>query len=110
VGVVGGLTGLPATAKNRDIAEGWLRRGWDAELDIVPAVAAVVQTTTYPLEQIRGFGFFTDAIDTHHARRLNPQPLPAPNVHHLRPARGGNTNAGAQEFLALLARKQAEGS
>jgi hypothetical protein len=76
VGEVGRLTGLPATEKNREIAEGWLRKGWDAEQDILPAIQDWLRKPSYPLDEIRSFAFFRDAIDAHRARRLNPQVLP----------------------------------
>lgn len=101
VGAVGKLTGIPDTEKNRAIAEGWLRKGWDAERDILPAIGGVVSTTSYPLEQIRGFGFFTDAIDAFHARRLNPLPvLPRLSVV---PSTSKRRESGAQEIVDLHA-------
>lgn len=97
VGEVGGLTGIPSTAKNREIAGGWLQKGWDAELDIVPAIIGVLNTTNIPFEQIRGFGFFTDAIEGYRARRVNPVPARAGNILPIN--RGRRLESGAAEFL-----------
>jgi hypothetical protein len=68
------VTTIPLTDKNLAVVRGWLKRGDDPDLDILPAIENTLNTTRFPVDQIRKFGFFTDDIETWRLRRLNPIP------------------------------------
>jgi hypothetical protein len=85
--VVGGLSGVPATGSNVAAVKEWLADGYDPQLDIYPAVVEALPTAP---GAIGSFRYFTKAIGRHHAARTAPQPEKVSgNVHHLRPASGG---------------------
>lgn len=78
-GRVATMSTVPATDKNKKIVEEWIARGADPDLDIIPAVAEVLETTRVPHDQIRGFSFFADAVENRTCRRLNPPHVKAAN-------------------------------
>jgi hypothetical protein len=94
--VVGGLTGLKATASNIATVEGWLAKGYDPQQDIYPAVVGALPTAK---EAPGTFAYFTQPIDRRHAARISPRS----NVRYLHRASGGGRgrgmSAGASDLL-----------
>jgi len=103
------LSGVPSTKGNRRIVAGWISEGADPDTDIIPGVEDTLRTTKIPLSEIRGFGLFGSAVENRKERRLNPQPVSAPNVHPIRPSsqqhRGHQGRAtGGVAAMRVLAR------
>lgn len=103
------MSGVPSTKRNRMIVAEWLNDDADPEKDIFPGVADTMRSTRLETTSIRGFGFFSDGVETRKEMRLNPQPASAANVHPIRPSaqqhRGHQGRAtGGVAAMRVLAR------
>lgn len=102
-----GVTNDPRWMGNWSIVSVWLSQGYDPELDVWPAVSAIVDRKKATGQKMPGsLSYFTNAIADHHKRRSEGGRVP--------PAVGSNQEVflvkrGSPEFRAWIAHYKSRG-